>query len=92
MCAFSALFRYDFPSPWWDQISKDAIDLVKKCLTVDPKKRITAADVCEHPWIKNASEKPLESASGIKKYVAALRLKKAAKNLMAMQKLQKAAS
>ena len=23
------LTRYDFPSPWWDNISKDAKDLVK---------------------------------------------------------------
>ena len=32
--------KYDFPSPWWDNISKDAKDLVKAMLTVDPKKRV----------------------------------------------------
>ena len=41
--------RYDFPSPWWDNISTSAKDLVRKLLTVDPKKRATAKDVLAHP-------------------------------------------
>ena len=35
--------RYDFPSPWWDSISDDAKAMVKGLLTIDPKKRLTAA-------------------------------------------------
>merc|ERR1719181_2095859 len=37
--------RYDFPSPWWDNISKDAKDLVTKLLELDPTTRLTAAQV-----------------------------------------------
>jgi len=37
------------------QVSVDvflvAIDLVKKLLTVDPKKRITVDEALQHPWI-----------------------------------------
>ena len=35
--------RYDFPSPWWDNVSKEAKDLVKGLLTIDPVQRLTAA-------------------------------------------------
>ena len=43
--------RYDFPSPWWDTISDGAKDLVRKLLTVDPKKRYTAKQVLGHPYV-----------------------------------------
>lgn len=29
-------------------------DLIRKLLTVDPKRRITAAEACEHPWLSTA--------------------------------------
>jgi len=37
--------RYEFQSPWWDSISRDARDLIDAMLIVDPARRITAADV-----------------------------------------------
>lgn len=37
-----------------------AIDLIKKLLTVDPKKRITLAEVVNHPWFKVCDEKGRE--------------------------------
>jgi len=81
--------RYDFPSPWWDSISSDAKDLVKKCLTVDPKKRITAKEVTNHPWIRGASDNALDVAKNLKKYNATRRLKAAAKQIMAVERLKK---
>merc|ERR1719453_1081795 len=47
--------RYDFPSPWWDNISVDAKDLVKMMLTVNPKKRISAKAAMQHDWMKTNS-------------------------------------
>ncbi len=47
---------YDFPSPEWNNVSKDAIDLVKKMLCVDPNRRISLEQVLEHKWIKNDIE------------------------------------
>ena len=29
-----------------------AIDLIKKLMTVDPKKRISLTDALAHPWLK----------------------------------------
>jgi len=82
--------RYDFPSPWWDNISTKAKALVREMLTVDPKKRISASQVSQHVWMQEASDsdKALEMVANMKKYNATRKLKKAAKKLMAMQKLQ----
>ncbi|XP_078156084.1 calcium-dependent protein kinase 29-like [Carex rostrata] len=55
----------DLESEPWPSISESAKDLVRKMLTKDPKKRITAADALEHPWLKEgglATDKPLDSA------------------------------
>lgn len=52
----------------WPDISASAKDLVRKMLTKDPKKRITAAQVLAHPWFREASKEP-------KTNVVALRMK-----------------
>lgn len=46
--------RYDFPSPYWDNISPLAKDLVSRLLVVDPKKRVTAAQALMHGWFTSA--------------------------------------
>lgn len=43
--------KVSFPSPDWDGISEMAKDLIKKCLTTDPKRRITPAEIVKHPWV-----------------------------------------
>ncbi|KAF7888267.1 uncharacterized protein EAF02_002808 [Botrytis sinoallii] len=48
--------QYTFLSPWWDEISKPAQDLVSHLLTVDPKKRYTIDQFLQHPWIKGSEE------------------------------------
>eukprot|EP00465_Bigelowiella_longifila_P014758 CAMPEP_0185257992 /NCGR_PEP_ID=MMETSP1359-20130426/6984_1 /TAXON_ID=552665 /ORGANISM="Bigelowiella longifila, Strain CCMP242" /LENGTH=335 /DNA_ID=CAMNT_0027843313 /DNA_START=56 /DNA_END=1063 /DNA_ORIENTATION=+ len=42
---------YDFPDPYWKDITDSAKDLIKKMLTVDPKSRITIQNILAHPWI-----------------------------------------
>jgi calcium/calmodulin-dependent protein kinase I len=43
--------QYEFPDPYWSDISKEAKHLVSRLLTVDPKKRITPDGVLTHEWI-----------------------------------------
>ncbi|KAJ1678837.1 MAPK-activated protein kinase Srk1 [Spiromyces aspiralis] len=43
--------EYSFLSPWWDDISPDARDLVSHLLELDPRKRYTVDDFFRHPWI-----------------------------------------
>ncbi|CAL0301163.1 unnamed protein product [Lupinus luteus] len=78
----------DFESQPWPSISNSAKDLVRKMLTQDPKKRITSAEVLEHPWIREggeASDKPIDSAvlSRMKQFRAMNKLKKIAMKVMA---------
>lgn len=48
--------QYTFLSPWWDDISKSAQDLVSHLLTVDPDKRFDIRQFLAHPWIRNTKE------------------------------------
>ena len=48
--------QYTFLSPWWDDISKSAQDLVSHLLTVDPDKRYSIQQFLDHPWIKQSNE------------------------------------
>ncbi|KAL3850870.1 hypothetical protein ACJIZ3_012752 [Penstemon smallii] len=83
---FDAILKeeVDFDSEPWPSISNTAKDLVQKMLTKDPRRRITSAQVLEHPWIKGqASDKPIDSAvlSRMKQFRAMNKLKKLALNL-----------
>ena len=40
---------YAFDPQYWDQVSDDAKDLIKKMLVVDPDKRLTASQALRHP-------------------------------------------
>ncbi|KAK6131322.1 hypothetical protein DH2020_034925 [Rehmannia glutinosa] len=72
----------------WPSISNGAKDLIKRMLTIDPKRRITAADALEHPWLKKdgeASDRPIDSAVLIrmKQFRAMNKLKKLALKVIA---------
>jgi calcium/calmodulin-dependent protein kinase I len=43
--------KVEFPSPYWDNISDPAKDLIKKLLNVDPEKRLKSDAVLSHPWM-----------------------------------------
>ncbi|XP_054807966.1 calcium-dependent protein kinase 10-like [Prosopis cineraria] len=46
----------DFKREPWPQISDSAKSLVRQMLEPDPKKRLTAQQVLEHPWLQNAKK------------------------------------
>ncbi|XAR70233.1 Non-specific serine/threonine protein kinase [Bertholletia excelsa] len=64
---FDAVLRghLDFSSSPWPSVTNSAKDLVKKMLRSDPKERLSALDVLNHPWMRedgDASDKPLDIA------------------------------
>lgn len=78
----------DFESDPWPAISNGAKDLVKKMLMMDPRARITSAQVLEHPWLREggeASDKPIDSAvlSRMKQFRAMNKLKQLALKVIA---------
>ncbi|AWP10507.1 putative calcium/calmodulin-dependent protein kinase type IV [Scophthalmus maximus] len=42
---------YEFVSPWWDEVSLNAKDLVSKLIVLDPHKRLSVREALQHPWI-----------------------------------------
>ncbi|KKK14360.1 hypothetical protein ARAM_006051 [Aspergillus rambellii] len=54
--------QYTFLSPWWDDISKSAQDLISHLLTVDPEKRYTIKQFLAHPWIRETNEETQAAA------------------------------
>ncbi|KAK8472940.1 hypothetical protein PHAVU_001G002800 [Phaseolus vulgaris] len=80
--------KLDLESAPWPSISAAAKDLIRKMLTRDPKKRITAAEALEHPWMKEggeASDKPIDNAvlSRMKQFRAMNKMKKLALKVIA---------
>ncbi|KAJ4795954.1 Calcium-dependent protein kinase 13 [Rhynchospora pubera] len=48
----------DFKREPWPNVSENAKDLVRRMLEPDPKLRLTAKQVLEHPWLQNAKKAP----------------------------------
>lgn len=87
---FNAILKgeLDFQTKPWPSISSIAKDLVRGMLAPDPKRRLTAAQVLEHPWMREdgeASDRPLDSAvlSRMKQFRAMNKLKKLALKFIA---------
>ncbi|KAM0329242.1 hypothetical protein ACHAQA_004544 [Verticillium albo-atrum] len=52
--------QFTFLSPWWDDISKSAQDLISHLLAVDPEKRYTITEFLAHPWVRGSGPTPRE--------------------------------
>jgi len=60
--------HFEFNSPYWDNISAEAKDFIRKLLLVDSKKRLTAESALSHPWIRNGgSSNKLDIRGQLKK-------------------------
>ncbi|CAF89225.1 unnamed protein product, partial [Tetraodon nigroviridis] len=42
---------YEFVSPWWDEVSLNAKDLVSKLIVLDPRQRLSVREALDHPWV-----------------------------------------
>ncbi|OIW02809.1 hypothetical protein TanjilG_29585 [Lupinus angustifolius] len=87
---FNSILRghVDFTSDPWPSISPQAKDLVRKMLNTDPKQRLTAYEVLNHPWIKEdgeAPDTPLDNAvlNRLKQFRAMDQFKKVALKVIA---------
>ncbi len=43
---------HSFPSPRWDCVSSEAIDLVRSLMRVNPKKRYGLKETLDHPFVR----------------------------------------
>lgn len=82
--------EYDFVSPWWDDVSLNAKDLVKKLIVLDPKKRLTTFQALQHPWVtgKAANFVHMDTAQKkLQEFNARRKLKAAVKAVVASTRL-----
>lgn len=84
--------NFDFPSPDWDENSKNAKDFITKMLTYDPALRPSAATLLEHEWLKSAQNNPQAVGAVAKdlgtklgRFVSHQKLKKVALTVIAQQ-------
>lgn len=56
--------RYEFTSPYWDDVSESAMELISDMLVVDPANRLSAVDILEHPWVTAETVKDEELSVG----------------------------
>ena len=70
--------NYEFPSPYWDEVSENAKSFVRFLLNTDPAARPTAEQALAHTWIKSeaSSAKLSGTVSKLKESAAKKRLKK----------------
>ena len=71
---------FEFPSPYWDDISEMAKDLIRQLLNVDPSARLDADGIMAHPWIKGEGTPRQEMPAvlqNIRQFNARRKLKKA---------------
>ncbi|KAM9369068.1 calcium/calmodulin-dependent protein kinase type IV-like [Phaethornis superciliosus] len=81
---------YEFVSPWWDEVSLNAKDLVRKLIVLDPQKRLTVQQALEHPWVTGKAAKFAHMDSTQKKlqeFNARRKLKAAMKAVVASSRL-----
>lgn len=51
---------YEFHSPYWDDISGSARELIVNMIQVDQDKRFSAQEVLDHPWVSVSRVRLLE--------------------------------
>ncbi|KAM3846605.1 calcium/calmodulin-dependent protein kinase type IV isoform 2-T2 [Vipera latastei] len=82
--------EYDFVSPWWDDVSLNAKDLVRKLIVLDPKKRLTTFQALQHPWVTGKAANFIHMDTAQKKlqeFNARRKLKAAVKAVVASTRL-----
>eukprot|EP00741_Cyanophora_paradoxa_P000098 tig00000057_g94.t1 len=85
---------YDFPAPYWSDITPMAKDLIGRLLQVNPSERYTVHEALQHPWIvEDGGERtagPLPTVlEMMRAYNATRKFKKAIFVAMSVQRLAK---
>ncbi|WWD16858.1 hypothetical protein CI109_101290 [Kwoniella shandongensis] len=73
--------RIMFHERYWSKVSKTAKDFIKEMLVADPKKRLTAAEALQHPWLTSGQATDADLSGAIRenfdakrKWTSALRV------------------
>ncbi|TGZ62472.1 hypothetical protein CRM22_007430 [Opisthorchis felineus] len=50
--------NYDFPASHWAHVSNEAKDLISRLLLTEPERRLSSAQVMQHPWVAKYTSVP----------------------------------
>jgi len=86
---FKKILKCDwkFDSPWWDDVSENAKDLVRKLLVLDPAKRLSPEAALKHVWVAgvaNNKQDKGQTVEKLKEFNARRKLKLITDGLMAV--------
>eukprot|EP00299_Pterocystis_sp_00344_P012669 c6114_g1_i3.p1 GENE.c6114_g1_i3~~c6114_g1_i3.p1 ORF type:complete len:201 (+),score=52.24 c6114_g1_i3:524-1126(+) len=82
--------KFEFDEENWSGCSEAAKDLIRRLLVVDPRFRLTANEVLEHPWITCAdlsTEHMQRSFENFKQYNAKRRFRRVGTAIKSLQRL-----
>ncbi|KJP89697.1 CAMK/CDPK protein kinase [Plasmodium fragile] len=84
--------KFNFKGKEWSDVTEEARDLIKRCLTMDPQKRTTASEALKHPWFKKKPSNfnlefkmDIHVLENFKNYALMLRFQKLAMTIIAQQ-------
>jgi len=85
---------YQFDPQYWDVVSDDAKDFIRKLLVPNPKKRLSAAQAMRHPWLIKGDHDLVErnlnlALANLKGFNAKRRFKAAAKTIITARRLSR---
>ena len=84
--------NYDFPEPYWNDISPQAIDFVTKLMTINPSERLDGDGIMRHEWVqKNTKERSTKhltrTITQLKKFNARRKFKAGALLALGLKKM-----
>lgn len=84
--------QYDFDPEYWGHITREAKDLIRGMLTLDPARRLTVDQALTHPWVGITAEQLRRinldaNLKELKKFNANRKFKAAAKAVIAINKM-----
>uniref|UniRef100_A0A8C9HQ46 EF-hand calcium-binding domain-containing protein 11 n=1 Tax=Piliocolobus tephrosceles TaxID=591936 RepID=A0A8C9HQ46_9PRIM len=84
--------KFNFEGKEWNNISNKATDLIKRCLTFNPKDRIIASEALKHPWFKTKNcaynlgvKMDIHVLENLKNYTMLMKFQKLAMTIIAHQ-------
>lgn len=85
--------RYHKNTEFWRSISANATNLVENLLLKDTKKRLTAAQALQHPWVQGRAASRVQMAAStlenLKAFNAKRKLKGGIRSVMALQRMKR---
>lgn len=86
--------KFDFPSPDWDDITREGKDIITQMLKLDPAKRPSAEQLVDHRWLKDHTDKPTgtvakDLGNNLRAFTCVGKMKKVALTVIANQMNEK---